>query len=74
MGTTSSKPTNKVGGKVVKQKLDSASKTGVLSLREHKLENIPPQVFRYVRTVHTKLSLYEFHDVHHEYHFVRRMN
>ena len=69
MGTTSSKPTNKVGGKVVKQKLDSASKTGVLSLREHKLENIPPQVFRYVPYARNF-----FHDVHYEYHFVRRMN
>lgn len=49
MGTTSSKPTNKVGKKVVQQKLETASKTGVLSLREHKLENIPSEVFRYVR-------------------------
>jgi Leucine-rich repeat (LRR) protein len=45
MGTSNSKLTNKVGKKVVKQKLEYASKTGVLSLTEHHLENIPSEVY-----------------------------
>lgn len=48
MGNTkssSSKPRNKVGTRVVAQKLTTAQKTNILSLTEHKLEEIPPQVF-----------------------------
>ena len=47
MGNT--QPHNKTGRKVVEQKLENARKTGVLSLREHKLENCPSLVFGYVR-------------------------
>jgi hypothetical protein len=41
----SSQPSNRTGKKVVDQKLENAKKTGVLSLREHKLENVPDRVF-----------------------------
>merc|ERR1712154_2414 len=40
-----SQPTNKTGRKVVQQKLENARKTNILSLREHKLESLPDQVF-----------------------------
>ena len=43
MGNT--QPHNKTGRKVVEQKLENAKKTGVLSLSEHKFENVPSQVF-----------------------------
>mmetsp|Transcript_49134 Transcript_49134/g.59550 ORF Transcript_49134/g.59550 Transcript_49134/m.59550 type:complete len:316 (+) Transcript_49134:68-1015(+) len=45
MGSSSSKPTNKTGKKVVQQKLENAKKTGVLSLREHNLVDVPDLVF-----------------------------
>mmetsp|Transcript_11792 Transcript_11792/g.17293 ORF Transcript_11792/g.17293 Transcript_11792/m.17293 type:complete len:297 (+) Transcript_11792:42-932(+) len=40
-----SQPTNKTGRKVVQQKLENASKTNILSLREHNLDSLPDQVF-----------------------------
>jgi len=43
MGNT--QPHNKTGRKVVEQKLENATKTGVLSLCEHKLETCPNQIF-----------------------------
>mmetsp|Transcript_25179 Transcript_25179/g.35480 ORF Transcript_25179/g.35480 Transcript_25179/m.35480 type:complete len:301 (-) Transcript_25179:46-948(-) len=46
MGNAGSQPTNRTGKKVVVQKLESAKKTGVLSLTEHKLDVIPEQVFQ----------------------------
>lgn len=45
MGNEVSQPRNKIGRKVVAQKLENASKTGVLSLREHHLDEIPDAVF-----------------------------
>ena len=42
MGQASSK--NKTGKKVVKQKLEHAEKTGILSLTEHGLKEVPPAV------------------------------
>eukprot|EP00934_Nitzschia_sp_Nitz4_P008053 Nitzschia sp. Nitz4//scaffold46_size129759//105623//106651//NITZ4_003520-RA/size129759-augustus-gene-0.13-mRNA-1//1//CDS//3329552652//8043//frame0 len=39
-------PQNKTGRKVVAQKLENATKTGVLSLSEHKLETCPEQIFQ----------------------------
>lgn len=45
MGNDSSTPSNKTGKNVVRQKLETASKTGVLSLREHSLLEIPSQVY-----------------------------
>jgi len=47
MGNTSSfgQPKNQTGKKVVIQKLENASKTGILSLQEHDLEEVPHQVF-----------------------------
>jgi len=48
MGTGSSTPTNRTGKDVVRQKVENAQKTGVLSLQEHKLEEIPEKVFRLV--------------------------
>lgn len=42
---SSSKPRNKVGKGVVAHKLATAQKTNILSLTEHKLEEIPQQVF-----------------------------
>jgi len=45
MGVGHSKPANKTGKNVVRQKIETASKTGVLSLREHSLTEIPLQVF-----------------------------
>lgn len=48
MGNVSSsggKPKNKTGKAVLKQKLENATKTGVLSLQQHKLDGIPTQVF-----------------------------
>jgi len=48
MGNTgsSSKPRNKVGARVVAQKLATAQKTNILSLTECKIEEIPPEVSR----------------------------
>mmetsp|Transcript_17883 Transcript_17883/g.27803 ORF Transcript_17883/g.27803 Transcript_17883/m.27803 type:complete len:290 (-) Transcript_17883:475-1344(-) len=43
--TSSGKPKNKTGKAVVKQKLENATKTGVLSLQQHKLDVVPAQVF-----------------------------
>jgi len=43
MGNT--QPTNHTGRKVVSKKLEHASKTGILSLTEHSLDQIPTQVF-----------------------------
>lgn len=40
------KPTNKTGASVVQKKLDMAAKTKILSLTEHRLEDIPSQVFQ----------------------------
>lgn len=45
MGQAGSQPKNKTGKNIVKLKTDTAFKTGVLSLRDHKLENIPEIVF-----------------------------
>lgn len=45
MGNGVSKPKNKTGKEIVRQKLENAGKIGVLSLQEHKLKNIPSQVF-----------------------------
>lgn len=45
MGTGQSKPKNKTGKAVALQKMETASKTGVLSLREHNLDMIPLKVF-----------------------------
>lgn len=42
----SSQPKNRTGRKVVEQKLENAKKTCILSLREHKLEEIPDAVFQ----------------------------
>jgi hypothetical protein len=42
----SSQPSNLTGRKVVHQKLENAKKTGVLSLREHKLDEVPEPVFQ----------------------------
>lgn len=44
MGTTASKPKNKTGKAVVQQKVETATKTGILSLREHKLVQVPDKV------------------------------
>lgn len=41
----SSQPKNKTGKNVVRQKIENSNKTGVLSLREHKLDAIPQEVF-----------------------------
>jgi len=38
-------PKNKTGKKVVEQKLEHAQKTGVLSLREHRLDELPAAVY-----------------------------
>ena len=38
-------PKNRTGKKVVAEKIDIAKKTGVLSLQEHGLEEVPAQVF-----------------------------
>mmetsp|Transcript_31940 Transcript_31940/g.49005 ORF Transcript_31940/g.49005 Transcript_31940/m.49005 type:complete len:294 (+) Transcript_31940:104-985(+) len=46
MGNAGSQPTNRTGKKVVAQKLETAKKTGILSLTEHKLDSIPGQVFQ----------------------------
>lgn len=46
MGASASQPTNKVGKKVANQKIETAQKTGVLSLREHKLDEVPSGVFQ----------------------------
>lgn len=40
-----SQPTNHTGRKVVSKKLEHASKTGILSLTEHSIDQIPAQVF-----------------------------
>lgn len=45
MGNAGSTPKNKTGKKVVAQKLETARKTNVLSLTEHRLEEIPGKVF-----------------------------
>lgn len=45
MGNAASTPKNKTGKKVVAQKLETARKTNVLSLTEHRLEEIPGKVF-----------------------------
>mmetsp|Transcript_42649 Transcript_42649/g.102842 ORF Transcript_42649/g.102842 Transcript_42649/m.102842 type:complete len:317 (+) Transcript_42649:48-998(+) len=54
MGNT--QPHNKTGRKVVVQKLENAQKTGVLSLSEHKLEHVPPQVFDITKLTTLDLS------------------
>eukprot|EP01083_Nonionella_stella_P058636 153548_1 len=46
MGTQQSKPSNKIGKNVVRQKLEIASKTGVLSLCEHNLVALPEQLLQ----------------------------
>jgi len=43
-GMGNAQPTNKTGRKVVDKKLEHATKTGVLSLSEHSLEQIPSRV------------------------------
>jgi hypothetical protein len=43
MGNT--QPGIKTGRKVVQQKLEKAEKTNILSLTEHKLEEVPEKVF-----------------------------
>mmetsp|Transcript_21300 Transcript_21300/g.35140 ORF Transcript_21300/g.35140 Transcript_21300/m.35140 type:complete len:274 (+) Transcript_21300:94-915(+) len=45
MGNASSQPKNKTGRKVLSQKIENAKKTNILSLTEHKLEEIPDEVF-----------------------------
>jgi len=40
-----SQPINKTGKKVVVQKLENAARTGILSLQEHGLEEVPKQVY-----------------------------
>lgn len=41
-----SHPKNKTGKQVVAQKLQTATKTNILSLTEHGLEEIPTQVYQ----------------------------
>ena len=48
-------PTNKTGSSVVKKKVEHASKTGVLSLTEHKLETVPRIVFEVLGGAASKL-------------------
>lgn len=45
-GISTGPPKNKTGSSVVKKKVEAASKTGVLSLTEHKLERVPQSVVR----------------------------
>ena len=54
MGLGSSGPKNKTGSKVVKSKLEHAAKTGILSLSEHGLKELPSAVLEvWVRHAHT---------------------
>jgi len=46
MGNAKSTPKNRTGKSVVRQKLETAQKTNILSLTEHGLEEIPAQVFQ----------------------------
>jgi len=45
MGASESKPKNKTGKNVARQKMETASKTGVLSLNGHNIVEVPSKVF-----------------------------
>mmetsp|Transcript_1402 Transcript_1402/g.3889 ORF Transcript_1402/g.3889 Transcript_1402/m.3889 type:complete len:283 (-) Transcript_1402:808-1656(-) len=51
-----SKPKNKTGRKIVAQKLDNAKKTGILSLSEHGLEAVFPQIYELTNLTTLDLS------------------
>ena len=51
-------PTNKTGSSVVRKKVERASKTGVLSLTEHKLEAVPKIVVEQLGGIHRDCGLW----------------